>query len=56
MKAEPKLIKAAINMKMIRGTKLESDKGFMVELKTIEGEYRNSGGSMYQDVMETFLE
>jgi len=38
LKAEPKLIKAAINMKMIRGTKLESDKGFMVELKTIEGE------------------
>ena len=38
LKAEPELIKAAISMKMIKGTMLESDQGFVVELKWVEGE------------------
>ena len=38
LRVEPELIKAAISMKMIRGTMLESDQGFMVELKRVEGE------------------
>ena len=38
LRAEPELIKASINMKMIKGTMLESDQGFMMELKQVEGE------------------
>ena len=37
LKAEAELIKASIIMKMIRGTMLEFDQGFMVELKLVEG-------------------
>ena len=36
LRAEPKLIKAAISMKMIKGTILESDQGFMVEVKRVK--------------------
>jgi len=38
LRAEPELIKAAIRMKIIKGTMLESELGFMVELKRVEGE------------------
>jgi len=38
LRAEPELIKAAIRMKIIEGTMLESELGFMVELKKVERE------------------
>ena len=38
LRIEAELIKASISMKMIKGTMLESDQGFVVELKRVEGE------------------
>ena len=40
LRAEPELIKASISLKMIKGTILEFDQGFMMELKRVEGEKR----------------
>ena len=38
LRIEAELIKASISMKMIKETMMESDQGFMVELKRVEGE------------------
>ena len=45
MRVEPELIKATISMNMIKGTKLKSDQGFMVELKRVEREREVCGSS-----------
>ena len=45
LRVEPELIKATISMKMIKGTKLKSDQGFMVELKRVEREREVCGSS-----------
>ena len=54
LKAEPELIKAAISMKMIRGTMLESDQGFMVELKVAEG--KNSEEAIPDQVVQVLTQ
>ena len=38
LRANPELVKAAISMKMIKGTMMEADQGFRVEVKRVKEE------------------